>query len=303
MFKPFKKNKSLVDVLVLVIGHQYPDFLADTAESFEYYNRDSLISYRLAFAVDHNRDCADALSQQYGDEVVYCSASQNGWGRGIIRTMAFALDHFHRNGLMWEHLITVDSDALIVGGPLLEQYVSLIEPGVCFVGQKWGGDPPYSSSNPGPTEIGSRLIKYLAKLELFHENWQLLNYHGAGPFLLWTRQTLDFMKKIELLPGSVLDGIYQYVLFPHDLLTTFILGVEGHEFRDVGVISMLYCGDVGGNQEWHEGMPSVMIHPYGEIPVFPKGTGVIHPIRSKKFSEGDVRLFFRKLRIATRKES
>jgi hypothetical protein len=296
MIKSFRKKKTVVDVLVLIVGHKYPDFLSDTADSFDHYNRDSSASYRIAFAIDHNRDCASVLSRRFGEDAVYCSAVNNGWGRGIVRTMAHALDHFQRNGLRWKHLLTIDSDALVVG-KCLDRYVELAEePGVCFVGQKWGGEGPYSSANPGPTEASQRQVRYLAKLGLFAESWNLVDYMVAGPFIFWTRKTLDFLERVGIFPGPSLDAIYDYILFPHDQLTTLVLGIEGHEFRDVGPISMLHCGDVGGNVEWKTGLPSITVETYGEVPEVPEGVAVIHPIRSKKFEEGKVRAFFRKQR-------
>jgi hypothetical protein len=104
------------------------------------------------------------------------------------------------------------------------------------------------------------------------------------------------MERAELLPGVVLDKVYPYIMFPHDQISTLILGMEGHGFKDAGPISMLHCGDVGGDQSWKQGLPSWKSNVFGEVPVFPKGVGVIHPIRSKKFEEGRVRAFFRTMR-------
>lgn len=295
MLKTFRRKIRHVDVLVLIVGHKDPEYLDDTAESFASCNSGSIASYELAFAIDHNPDCASVLAARHGDHRVYCSPEINGWGRGILRTVAYALDHLARNGLQWEHLITIDSDTLIVG-PCLDHYVMRIGPDTCFVGQKWGGGPS-DASNPGPTDKSLRQVRYLAKLGLFDDPWSLVDYMIAGPFFLWTRKCLDFMSRIGLLPGSALDEIYPYILFPHDHITTFILGVEGHGFAEVESVSMLYCGGVGGEVAWKTGLPSAFMPSYGHrLPVFPPGTGVIHPIRSPDLEEGAVRAFFRSRR-------
>lgn len=306
MIKQFKKKPQMVEVLVLIVGHKRPDFLVDTAESFHHYNKNAKTTYRVAFAIDGNHDCANAISDAYGSDVVYCAPTPNGWGRGILRTIAYSLDYFRRNGLRWNHLITIDSDTLIVDR-CLDEYVFKIKPDTFFVGQKWGGKGPYSSANPGPTERIQRAVRQFAKLGIVDEyHWRLVDYMVAGPFMLWTGKCLDFMTSVGLLPGPALDELYPYIHFPHDQMTTFILGVEGHGFVDVGghesgelsPLSWLYCGDVGGMDGWKCGLPSYEIEPYGQIPLFRDGTAVIHPIRSKKFNEGKVRSFFRKLRCA-----
>jgi hypothetical protein len=296
MIKNFKKSPTEVDVLVVIVGHKFPDFLHDTAESFDHYNKNSKTSYRIAFAIDFNRDTADYLAAIYGPECVYRSASQNGWGRGIYRTLAYALDHYKRNGLRWKHLITIDSDTLIVG-PCLDEYVSKVSDGVCFVGQKWGGKGQYSSSNPGPNEHNQRQVRHLAKLGIFNEtDWRLVDYMVAGPFMLWTKLAQDILTDIGLLPGPELDEIYQFFLFPHDQVSTLILGLPDCTFVPVGRSSMLHCGDMGGDDTWKAGLPSIRIPPYGQVPKVPGSAAVIHPIRSKKFQEGNVRSYFKKLR-------
>lgn len=290
---PFRQGPKHAEVLVLVVGHENPHFLSDTARSFDHFNAGSRSSYRVGFAVDADRDCAGWLADRYGDDLVYCSPKPNGWGRGILRTVAYALDHFRRNGIRFEHLITVDSDTLVVG-PCLDVFAGLAAPGVSFVGRKWGGDPPHSAANPGPVEKSRRQVRHLANL--FPHPWTAVDYMVAGPFMLWTAHALGFMKALGLLPGSALDEIYPFVRFPHDQVSTLVLGFEGHGFAEVGPTAMLYCGDVGGDDAWKGGLPSVRIDPYGNVPVFPPGTSVIHPIRSKNVNEGKVRSYFERLR-------
>lgn len=296
MIKPFKKSQDTVDVLVLIIGHRHAAFLADTAESFDHYHKDVKTTYKVAFGIDNNPMCSEPLVELYGHDLVYNTAKSNGWGRGVLRTMVHALDHFKRNGLRWKHLLTVDSDTLIVG-PCLDEYVAKIGDKTCFVGQKWGGRGPFSSANPGPDEKTQRQIRQFAKLVLKPDiPWRLVDYMVAGPFMVWTEKSLEFMEEIGVMPGSALDEVYRYMAFPHDQLTTLILGARDHEFAPIGKASLLHCGDVGGEEDWKSGLPSIRIAPYGQIPTVPSYARVIHPIRSKKFDEGKVRAFFRNIR-------
>lgn len=296
MISKFTRKKLRVDALVLIVGHQNPDFLMDTIESFDHHNRDTRHSYLTAYAVDNNKDCAQVISSRTNPDLVYYSKSKNGWGRGIMRTIAYALDQFRRNGYQWDHLITIDSDTLIVG-PCLDNYLDEIEPGVCFVGQKWGGEGPYTPFNPGPTEVSKRQIRQLAKLGILPEGeWNLPDYMVAGPYMVWTRECQNFMEKCGLLPGSAFDQYYPYVSFPHDQMSTFVLGYQGNQFREIGPASYLYCGDVGGEDDWKSGIPIKTMLPYGKVPVHPEYASVIHPIRTKVFEEGKVRAFYRKIR-------
>ncbi len=291
---PFRKKKIHRDLLVLVVGHEKAELLADTAESFIYHNTGQQHSFHMAFAVDHNPECAEALSKKY--DHVYDAPKNNGWGRGIMRTIVHALDHSHTRGISYDHLLTIDSDTLVTG-PCLNRYMELIDEETFIVGKKWGGKGKYSSVNPGPEESSLRQIRMIVKFGLYPEEELLLpDYMAAGPFVIWTRKSLDFLREIGLLPGHKFDELYPYILFPHDQMTTFILGYHPGGFREMGPSAMLYCGNVGGKEQWKQGLPSVVVQPYGEVPTFPAGTSVIHPIRAKKFDEKKVRQYFRNMR-------
>ena len=126
----FKLQKTLV----MIVGHENPHYLMDTYDSIKYYNNSR--NYEIVFAIDFNKAVASVLEQKYGENHVFVTNSQNGWGRGILKTIIHALDYF-KSRINYRDLITIDSDALCVG-PFIDNMLFRIDsPKVFFVGTIW----------------------------------------------------------------------------------------------------------------------------------------------------------------------
>ncbi|NIQ15396.1 MAG: hypothetical protein GTO02_13670, partial [Candidatus Dadabacteria bacterium] len=66
--------------IVMIIGHEHPKFLIDTAESIRYFNNNN--NYEIVFAIDFNKQTSAYLQEKYGRDRVFVSREKNGWGRG-----------------------------------------------------------------------------------------------------------------------------------------------------------------------------------------------------------------------------
>ncbi len=263
MMKP-QKN------LVMVVGHKNPEFLMDTAESVKFYNTKK--DYEVVFAIDHNRYAADALKMVYGPERVYVSDQQNGWGRGILRTIIHALDYFEP--LNFRHVFTMDSDALCVG-PFVELMTEKAEEtDVFFVGTVW--------HSPGKDHGYHHTLRNSGFMSNFpyHFNTDM----AAGPCMLWSTHCLKFLLSVELRPGYLFDRRYPTIHFAHDQLSTWLKNCGVGRIERVDHIMEI---------KWREALPTFRSAFWGEIPITHGHTAIIHPTESYRYNEIKVREYFK----------
>ncbi len=265
--------------LIMIIGHQYPHFMADTAESIEYYNKNSECDFKVVFAVDYDKDVANELVEIYGRDRVYRSQSKNGWGKGILRTIFYALDYFADYN--FTELITVDSDALCVGPFIDHMHNSAVnnlsQPAVFFSGAIWGV-PDYDKA----------LLYKFRDSGFMAGDWEFIWDLVAGPCMLWTQRCLDFLIESGWRPGHSYDkGHYRHVGFAHDQITTYLKSAGACSFDDTGAIM---------NMRWRISLPVVELPNYGAVPDIGPETSIIHPVVSSNYTEENCRRYFKSLR-------
>tara|TARA_Y100000034_G_scaffold135520_1_gene207766 strand:+ start:6550 stop:7365 length:816 start_codon:yes stop_codon:yes gene_type:complete len=264
----------------MIIGHQFPHFLADTANSIEHHNKDSECDFKVVFAIDHDEDVANKLIKIYGRDRVYRSESKNGWGKGILRTIFHAMDFFADHHYFTE-LVTFDSDALCTGPFVDHMHDSAannpLEPPVFFSGTIWGV-PDYDKPD---------LYKFRDKGFMTGE-WEFVWKLVAGPCMLWTQRCLDFLIESGWRPGPSYDKeYYKHVTFAHDQISTYFKSAGACSFDDTGTIM---------NVRWRTPLPVIELPNYGAVPDVKPGTSIIHPVVSSSYTEENCRRYFKSLR-------
>jgi len=260
--------------MVMIIGHKDPHYLIDTAESIKFYNKGN---YEIVFAIDANRDMAYLLENKYGKNRVFVTGEQNGWGRGILRTIIHALDYF-KPRIKYEHVITMDSDALCVG-PFIDIMIKKAEtPDVFFVGSIWhspGKDHGFHFSLRSSGFMNEYPFKFKTEM-------------AAGPCMLWTSHCFKFLKTVGLLPSWEFDKRYNSIHFAHDQLSTWLYSCGVCQIERVDNIMEI---------KWRESLPTFHSTIWGNIPITYNHTAIIHPTQSDKYTEDKCREYFRQKRL------
>lgn len=271
-------------VLIMVIGYKEPEFMLDTGESVQYYNRHSNLPFEVVYAVDYNQETAEYLEKAVGKERVYRSPVKNGWGRGILKTIFDGLDHFEKT-FYFSDLVTMDDDCLCVG-PFIDQFYqcSKDNPNSLFVGNmRWSIEGDY---------ICHKHLHYSGFLSHMDFKW-----HGSlifGPCMWWTGRCVSLLPSIGLRPSWAFQQIYDHVFFPHDQISTFLAGVGLGDMIDVGY---------GPKMEWRCSLPVHAVPGYGQIPFVEKGVNLIHPINADYVTPvSKIRSYFRDQRLLHRKK-
>lgn len=257
--------------LVMVVGHKNPHYLVDTADSIRYYNKGN---YDVVFAIDFNKEAASSLRSKYGKEHVFVSSEQNGWGRGILRTIIHALDYF--KPMAYHHVITMDSDALCVG-PFIDIMSSkVVDTDIFFVGSVW-----YTPSKDFGFHHSLRASGFMGEY-----TYNFRTEMAAGPCMMWTNHCFKFFKQIGLMPADKFDKLYPLIHFAHDQISTWLLGCNVCRIENIGHIMEM---------KWRQSLPSFST-PTGLIPITHSHTAIIHPTEANMYREDNVREHFRSKR-------
>lgn len=257
----------------MIIGHRDPHYLIDSADAIAHYNKD----VQIVFAIDYNKNVYDKLISKYGSEFVFVSKERNGWGRGILRTIVHALEHFNKY-FEFKNLITLDDDSLCVA-PFVERLIGKIKPDSLFAGTIWNS-PDYDH------HFHHKLYNsgFLADRE-FHFKVEL----SAGPCMLWTEKCLNLLSEIGLYPAEAFEKVYPNIGFCHDQISTYLNSLDYGTIEDAGDMMTL---------RWREAVPTTHIHKWGEIPIINNGISVIHPVVSDCYDEMTCRTYFRRKRYS-----
>lgn len=264
MIKP-QKN------LVMIIGHQNPHFIIDTADSVKHYNPRN--NYEIVFAIDNNEECGTSLKEKYGPEKVFITSENNGWGRGVLRTFVHALDYFEP--LNFRHVFTMDSDALCVG-PFVDQMLVAAEDTDCFfVGHIW------------PTPTKDHGFHFFLRNSGFmgEYSWNFNKDMAAGPCMLWTSHCLNFLHTIDLRPAIEFDNKYPLIHFAHDQLSTYLNSCGVGKIVDVEKNFMMI--------RWRKPLPTFRSHFWRAIPITYENTAILHPTQSCVYNEVTMREYFK----------
>lgn len=260
----------------MIIGHKNPGYLIDTADSIKYYNKGN---YEIVFAIDNNLEAYAALAAKYGQDRVFVTAHSNGWGRGILRTIIYALDYFETR-IPYHHVITIDSDALCVG-PFVNAMVKKAEqPNVFFVGSIWHSpskDHGYHRTLRASGFMGDYPYKFITEM-------------AAGPCMMWTNHCFKFFRHIGLMPASKFDDKYKFIHFAHDQISTYLRSCGVCEIEDIGHLMEI---------KWRQSLPTFNVPLWGDVPITHPHTAIIHPTESYVYTEDNCRGYFKSKRTQT----
>lgn len=261
-----------IKTIVMIIGHNNPHYLIDTAESVRFYNNGN---YDIVFVIDFNIDAASVLIKKYGSDKVFVSKEKNGWGRGILRTIIHALDYF-KTIVPYDNLITMDSDALCVG-PFIDRMLEKITPEIFFVGTVWW--------SPGHDHNFHHRLRSSG----FMSNYPFVfrTEMAAGPCMLWTKHCLKFLETVNLIPGYKFDIIYPNILFAHDQLSAYLNSCGVGRIAETNYLMEI---------KWRESLPVLLVPNWGLMPITYETTAIIHPTQSNNYTEDNCRKYFRNKR-------
>ena len=257
---------------VMIVGHEHPDFIQDTAESIRYYNKGK---YEIIFAIDFNRRAAAPLEAKYGQDHVFVTKEINGWGRGILRTIIHAMDYFKSMNI--GHLITMDSDALCTGPFIDAMIAKTTEPDVFWVGKTW-----YTPSKDWGFHRSLKASGFMGDFP-YHFKTEMC----AGPCMMWTHHCIKFMHQVGLMPGSEFDKHYPNIHFAHDQISTWFFSCGQGKIESIANLMEI---------RWRESLPTHSVMNYGPVPIVYKHTAIIHPTKSNVYTEENCRNYFRNKR-------
>lgn len=273
MIKPSK-------TLIMIIGHEKPNYLIDTYESIKHFNKGK--NYEIVFAIDFNKAVGETLSKKYGSDHVFVSSTPNGWGRGILKTTIHALDYF-KTKISFDNLITFDSDALCVG-PFVDHMLSKIDStDVFFVGAIW--------HSPGKDHGFHHSLR--ASGFMHNYPFHLRTEMAAGPCMMWTKHCFKFFKSVGLTPAKEFDKIYSNIHFAHDQISTWLISCGVGVIKDIGQIMEI---------KWRSSLPTFHTDEWGQVPITHNHTAVIHPTKSNRYTEDNCRAYFRSKREGMNKQ-
>jgi hypothetical protein len=255
---------------VMIIGHDHPEYIIDTAESIKYYNKGN---YEIVFAIDFNRKVAATIEEKYGKDHVFVTKEINGWGRGILRTIIHALDYFNERMNIC-NLITMDSDALCVGPFVNTMLKKTEETDVFWVGTTW-----YTPSKDYGYHRSLRASGFMSEFPYTFKTQMC-----AGPCMMWTNHCFKFMKQVGLIPGNEFDKKYSLIHFAHDQISTYFIGCGIGRIENVSQLMEI---------RWRQALPTTNLAPWGNIPITYENTAIIHPTKSNVYKEENCRNYFR----------
>lgn len=261
----------LEKTLVMITGHEHPEYLIDTCESIKFYNKSK--NYEVVFAIDNNKQVAQILINKYGKNHVFVSDGPNGWGRGILKTIVYALDYFNSR-IKFDNLITFDSDALCVGPFINNMLLKIDGTDVFFVGGIW--------HSPGKDHVHHRVLRSSGFMSEFKYKFQ--TSMAAGPCMLWSKHCLKFMETVDLRPAHKFDKIYPHIHFAHDQISTWLVSCGAGIIVDMGSILEL---------KWRCALPTFHTPEWGNVPITHGHTAIIHPTKSDKYTEDNCRAYFK----------
>jgi hypothetical protein len=274
-------------VLVMIIGHNNPHFLQDSAEAFMFYHRDATTSFEVVFAIDCNKESEEYLVSRYGQDYVFNSRDKNGWGRGILRTIIHAMDYFE-DRFYFSDMMTMDSDALCIG-PCIDIICDGIEENDLYSGLKWPLDPNdrawhFRLQRYAPSIRGKQIYPLLSHKSAIEGDGKRI---CAGPCMFWTKMCLDILKESGFRPGKLFDNLYRHIYFPHDQISTFLYLVSAGNHKEH---KSLY------RMKWSSSLDKEFVEGFGDVPSVDENVCIIHPTGVTEEEEVHTRKYFKHLR-------
>lgn len=246
--------------LVIVLGHQYLDFLIDNEEAFRFFHPNT-DDYIFTFVVDNDESISNSLCEIYGKEFVYFTGTKNGWGRGCLRSFIAGIDYFEKHH-KFNDVLTFDADCICTG-PFLSEFSKKcrIDKKTFFGGTMWPlSDRDVQMHNYFHNQIGLP----------FSENFSNSKPEVvAGPCMLWTESCLEYMRSHGWFPLKRFDSFYDHLYFPHDQISAYFQKTSNCKIVKINR-GMFLCVANDRNLFYKSN------EEFGEVPVI-KDARVLHP--------------------------